>query len=563
MKQAILLITFLLTLLYFQVGSAQDLDNIGDQPIVSASGGINNQLAFYSASGIENRRPPFFWQTSINLNLDILGVIDLPFSATFAQGSSGFTQPQFAQVGFSPTYKWLTVHAGYRNLTFSEFTLAGTLFLGGGVEVKPEGSPVRVSAMYGRFAPAVPFTGVEVVNAGAPSFERRGYGVKIGLGKDPQKSVDLILFRGRDDPNSLDSIPTNGSFTPAENLVLGTVINYQLWKNITLEAEYAFSGYTEDTRLGEGDLQSYRFMGNFGDLFTANTSSQFNQAVNIGLKYRQDKFDLNARYRRIDPEYKTMGSAFLNNDLENITLGGSVRLLRNKVTLSANAGIERNNLADDLVSTLSRFIGSLNANVAFSPRFNVNANFQNFSSSNTFQATLLPGGTGEADSLSFTQTTTSGGLTANYRIPGEGVQQNFSLMTNYQEAIDTQGGNSRFLNANLTYQRNIKAAGLSLNGGLVFNSNEVSAIQTSMFGLSAGARKQLWDRKLRLRLTANYLNQFTDGSNVGRNLTLRSTANLRQGEHHNFSFNFSINNRASEQQDLTEFRGTVGYNYSF
>ncbi|MEM6297079.1 MAG: hypothetical protein AAF740_00145, partial [Bacteroidota bacterium] len=172
------------------------------------------------------------------------------------------------------------------------------------------------------------------------------------------------------------------------------------------------------------------------------------------------------------------------------------------------------------------------------------------------------GETGEADSLSFTQVTTSAGFGGNYRIPGE-VQQAFVLMTNYQEANDNQGGDSRFLNANLSYQRMIKASNLNLNAGLVFNANEISMMQTSTFGISAGARKRLWDKKLNLGLNANFLNQYADGEYLGRNLVIRTTSSLRQGDHHNFSLNLSLNNRSSEAQTFTEFRGGIGYNYSF
>lgn len=56
--------------------------------------------------------------------------MQIPVSFVIGRQQSSFTQP-FNQFELSPSYKWVTVHAGYRNLTFSPYTLTGACHGGG------------------------------------------------------------------------------------------------------------------------------------------------------------------------------------------------------------------------------------------------------------------------------------------------------------------------------------------------------------------------------------------------------------------------------------------------
>ena len=125
---------------------AQDLTNIKDQKPIRFSGSTELRGIFYNASGIANRREPFTWILSGNPTLSLYGW-DIPFSFILSRDDRAFRQP-FNQFGMSPTYKWLTLHGGYRNVNFSSFTLGGHTMLGGGVEANP--GKWRLGFMYGR-----------------------------------------------------------------------------------------------------------------------------------------------------------------------------------------------------------------------------------------------------------------------------------------------------------------------------------------------------------------------------------------------------------------------------
>ena len=141
----------LLTIFFTSLLSAQDLESIGEDPVVKVSGDLSGRFVFYNATGIDNRRDPFGYVLGGNINVDLYG-LSLPFSFTYSNQESYFGQP-FNQFGVSPTYKWATLHLGYRNISHSSYTLAGHQLLGAGFELNP--GKLRVSFISGRLRKAV------------------------------------------------------------------------------------------------------------------------------------------------------------------------------------------------------------------------------------------------------------------------------------------------------------------------------------------------------------------------------------------------------------------------
>ena len=67
-------------------------------------------------------------------------------------------------------------------------------------------------------------------------------------------------------------------------------------------------------------------------------------------------------YRRIDPDYESLGIPFINNDVEDITASLSWRMLANKIAISTSGGLQRNNLDNTKNAINRRIIGSVNVN---------------------------------------------------------------------------------------------------------------------------------------------------------------------------------------------------------
>jgi hypothetical protein len=154
------------------------------------NGGLQLSNVFYHTSLDTAYRSPLSYIISGQFNLS-WKKITLPFSFILSEQERNFRQP-FNQFGASPQYKWVTIHAGYRNITFSPYTLAGHTFLGGGVELNP--GKLRFAAIYGRFTKAVHPDSVLIL-PGQSAYDRYALSVKLGVGK-ATNYFDVMYLKG-------------------------------------------------------------------------------------------------------------------------------------------------------------------------------------------------------------------------------------------------------------------------------------------------------------------------------------------------------------------------------
>jgi hypothetical protein len=550
------------------ISGAQDLSAIDKKKPVKITGGVNATQTAYSAWGISNRRDPYYWMLNANLNFDIFGVY-IPFSATFSEQNKSFTQP-FNQIGLSPRYKSVTAHLGYRSMQYSTFTLAGNIFLGAGVEIAPARSLFKFSSMYGRFTKAVSVQETEGVVSGQPAFERWGYGSKLTFGKQ-SRSVDLIIFHGQDKTISIpDIVADSFKLKPAENLVIGINTRQSISKKITFDAEYALSAYTEDTRLESSEVQKYRFANKLGPLFTTNISSQFNKAILSNLTYTDKLFQFRISYRRIDPEFKTMGSVFLNNDLEDVTGNLAWRMFKNKMNISVGSGIQRNNLDDALSSRMNRFLGSVNWTYMISKKLNANAGYSNFTSNtkinNSRISTNQLGLIQNADSLKYNQITNSANGGINYNTGTPTVKHTMFCNGSYQKANDNHGNGSVFYNVISGYQFGFLPIGLNITFSANYNNSLIKETNTKSIGPNLSLSKQLFKKVVRSTFSLTYLKTYNNGDLSGTNSMFRFSNSLKKGKHHNIGMDLTFltrNVKEGTAKPFSEFRGSLIYGFTF
>jgi hypothetical protein len=529
------------------------------------SGGIGTNATFYYVDGIPNRRDPFFWLLNANLNMSFWE-ISMPFSATFSQQDRNVVYPQpFNQFGVSPKYKFVTLHLGYRSMNFSEFSLAGNVFLGAGIDLNPEFTPFKVSMMYGRFAKAFDGQTTSVMR-GFPSYERWGYGSKVSW-EHKETSLGVVLFKGKDDQYSLsDSTARALGLRPEENLVLGFIASHKFGERIRVNGELCQSSYTTDIRFEEVVLERYSYINNFGFLYTIRPTSQFNTAFAGNVEYFTQLYQLTLGYRRIGPEYRTMGSTFLSNDLEDITTGISWRMFQNKVSISTNGGLQRNNVGKQQLSTMTRLIGSLNFSYAVNEQLSMSGNLANFNSSTQLTAfTEANPNAARPDSLFYLQVTNSGGMNINYGF-GQVKKQNLTLGLSYQQAHDSQKNNSKFYNFNLSHQVMFPDQDLAVS--TTFNGNQTTA--NGMGNLSLGPalaiNKSFFERRVKVSVIGNLMESYLQNNKDGRFYNAKFTTGYTFAKKHNFSFDATYLYRQAFQAEalsFKEFRGGIGYNFNF
>lgn len=499
--------------------NAQDLQNIGKEDPLRISGGINLTSIAYNANGIDNRRDPFTWFANGNLNFSLYGW-NIPLSFSYSNQQVNHLQP-FNQYGIAPQYKWVKAYLGYNSMTFSPYTLAGHIFLGGGVELTP--GKWRISAMYGRLNEAVEED--TLVNQSiAPMFRRMGAGVRVGI-EDKKYALHAIVFNAWDDENSLSSIPVASEVFPRENLVLSLIGRKQITERITLNAEYATSALTQDTRAVEtGGESVFR---NAGPLFTPRASSQYFDAFNASVVYAGNSYALQLNYERIDPGYETLGAYFFNNDMENLTVSGNLRLLQDKINLAVNAGRQRNNLQDTETSATERLISSVNATFIPNAKWNITGSYSNFSTFTNVRPRFDPFFEDELDTLNFYQITQNTTATVSHsfgsRERRQGIMFNGSFQ-NANEETDTESApdtDSRYYSGSASYRYTMTQKGLSLMSGVNFYQNELAGLTSTTIGPNLSVSKTMLDKTLRNTLSAGYNHQDNGNGNERKVLNVR------------------------------------------
>ncbi|WP_020601206.1 hypothetical protein [Spirosoma panaciterrae] len=533
---------------------------------VKVSGGLNAYAGFYTASGISARNQPSPFGLSGSVTVALPGGISLPFSAVLGNQGSSFRQP-FNQFGVSPTYKWATVHAGYRNVSFSPFTLAGHTFLGGGVELNP--GKLRLGAVYGRFNKAISTNLAEPDII--PAYQRTGYALKIGYGKS-DNYVDLIMLRAKDDTASITSAPQSVSqtVTPAENMVVGLTSRLLILKHITVEVDEAVSAYTRDVRSSlvsaEGSNAVTRF---FGKLFTPRLSTQLTQATQAAIGYRGKMAGIKLQYKRIDPNFQTMGAYYFQSDIESYAIAPNLSLLEGKLRLSGSYGIQYDNLVNNKNARTGRSIGSLIVSYNPATAFGIDVQLSNYGISQ--QAGLRP----IIDTLKLAQNNFSATVNTRYTLQSEEVVSLFTLSATRQQLSDLNQRTAAFTNntntnLNLGYFYQQIKNGLGANLLLSYTQADMAqGMNTKFYGPTLGVTKNFLTNKLNTSANASYLiNQQTNlnGETLnGQVINASANAGYQVSKRQNLNLQllYLNSNTGVAEQRYNELRGTLGYGISF
>lgn len=502
---------------------AQDLSNVEELKPLQVNGGVSASGVWYGTQNLPLQRPEWFWVVNANLNLQIYGVA-APFTATFTSQNSEFAQP-FNQFGISPKYKWVTGHLGFRSMQFSEFTMGGLLFLGAGVEVEPEKTRWKGKAMYGRMAKAIPIAnGPEIAN-NDPAYERWGYAAQVGYRLDIGE-VNLTIFKAKDDPNSIDidTLP----LTAQENFVWGVNTNLNITPKLNFQGEFAMSAYTWDISQPTIGGDDFGYANNFRAFIAPNSSTVSNGAGTGTLTYNLKSSSVGFTYRRVGPNYRSMGAIYLNNDLENYTVNVGTSMFQKKLNLGGNIGIQRNNLSGEQLTSDNRIIGSVNASYLLTKKVTLSGNYSNFRSSNTPSAANIQ------DTIRFLQVTNNYGVMATYSTGNENINHAINLSGNYQKAdalqeggVQTVSDGSEFYNSYASYNLGFPKQKLVFTGAMNFNRFVAATGFTDAYGPTLGISKVVWKDKISNSLAITYADNFQDGAYLNNNISFLYSVNYK------------------------------------
>lgn len=411
--------------------------------------------------------------------------------------------------------------------------------------------------VYGRFQKADLTFDENRVIIGVPTHERWGGGVQFLIKKN-NTNVGLHAFKAKDDAAILlqqsDSIPLN----PQDNLVYGFTLDQKVTDKLTVKGELTWSALTQNTNIENSIYDRYTYLNDFGNLLNTNSSTQLKKAAVAKATYNGGPYNINLTYRRIDPEYKSLGAVFLNNDLEDITLGVGFGLLKKKLNTTLSGGFQRNNLDADKVTRTVRLIGS--AAIAYAPneKWNFALNGANFTTSTSM--TLIYNG---PDTLRFAQVSRNAGINATRAITTSGTKQTIGANFSYQEAI-TEGNklSQNFVNA-LNYNINFTAAKLTGTAVVTYTRSINTAATNEMVGPTIGVAKPILKGKMNVVYAYTYLATIINSQNQGFIMNNKLATNYNINKHNSLMVSANLVNKSVETTNTSSQEFIVNFGYQF
>lgn len=545
----------------------QDLSNLNAQKPISFNGNMELRGIYYDANGIANRREPFTYLLSGSPTVSLYGW-SIPFSFMVSKDERSFRQP-FNQFGMSPTYKWITLHAGYRNVTFSPFTLAGHTMLGGGFEINP--GKLRTGFMYGRLnrATVIDTTTQSLVPF---SFSRKGMAAKLGYGT-ATNHVDLNFLHAKDDSTSGPGLPLHDStrVLAAANTVLGYSMKFLLFKKLTIESDGAASIYTRDINSPiTFDSITDPMLKRLTGLLDVNGSTEWFLAFNAGIGYREKNYGIKVNYRRIEPDFRTMGAYFFANDVENLTINPTFTLPNGKLRVNASLGIQQDNVNLQKQATNKRVIGAGTVGAEITDRLGIDVNYSNFSNNQR------PNTLRFADSLKIVQTTQTLNVMPRYTIVGAQMVHLIMLSVNVSGMKDfnsyfEQEASNRDIHTNqylLNYNISFPAKLLSVFASLSHTAMEAVGTETSYSGFTLGGNYSLAKQQIQAGINTSLMQGKTI---AGKSTIINGSVNLNYRingwQSIRATFFLTNNNPGSvvtgTNPAFTETRGELAYQINF
>jgi len=513
MKRLIIFSCLSVTCCFFNA-KGQDVAQIAKQKPFALSGSLGIGLGTYNVKGIPARQRDFNYIFNGAPTLSLYGV-SFPFSVVVSDQQRSYTQP-FNQYGISPTYKWITVHAGWQSLEFSPFTLAGHNFLGGGVELNP--GKLRLGFVYGRFNKAIE----EDLNqplalAQQPAYKRTGYSAKIGLGTE-RNHVDVIFLNAKDDPYSLSQPITSGILNPSENMVLGISSKFSFLKRFVFDMDVAGSIYTRNVLSDTVKNLKLDKVDFIKDLVTLNSSTQLLTAGQTSIGYNATNYNIKLKYRRVDPDYKSMGAYYFETDVQNYTLETMVRLIKGQMQVGGSFGIQNDNILKDKALRSNRKIGSVN--VSFNkPSYGFDLRYTNFGI--TQDRGLNP----IIDQFRVARTNHNLSTMLRYNITSETIAHGFVLVGNLQSLVDLNeftkpNSKSDSKTANLSYQLDFIRHSFGLNTNMNYTVAEFFGGNAVFYGPTVSLSKSLAKDKIGMGAAFTYQWQETNKMAAGNIINL-------------------------------------------
>jgi len=528
----------------FNLLNAQVSEGTKKKERLKTIGNIGASANFYKSNENDSfrTRPPYSW--NVYGSLVVKGKdFSLPISFVLNQYGSNGNRSPYLQIGLSPTYKWAKLHLGYRSIPLSPLIFEGQSFKGVGIELNPK--LFRFAAFYGSLNKRIR-ENTNFSNSSSSQYSRLGYGVKVGIGSQ-DVFLDVIYFHAKDD--STTSNPRN-ALAAQENSVLGSSFKITVAKKLVLTGDMAVSGLTQDQSFFKLNADSIKIVKDvISKLIAYNVSTVVGYAGQSSLSFNTRGFNTNVGYRRVQPDFKSLGTPYVVNDVELISWNNNFSVAKGKLNVGANFSNQHNNLNKKLRSELRTEFANINVNTILGTHVTINLNYSGYGIKQNDGKSKIE------DSVRLQQRATQWSVNPGYNIT-KGTKIHFIYGNVNLSQLKDQNRflikptNTTCISSSLNYTLAFtnKPYNFSLNG--VYSKYEQADNSYRSYGANIGTATQLLKNK-NLNIQGNvgyFFNIFNFGSRQ-KNITYSITSMYQVKRH---SLNVSVNYVYTPRNAITE-----------
>jgi hypothetical protein len=537
---------------------------------IRLGGGMSATTTFNQSNDPHIMRQPFTYMIQGNLNLQFMS-FNVPINFTFSNQklTYGYSNPfKINRTAIHPKYKWVTLHLGDINMSLTPFTMSGLMFTGVGVDLAPTKKKIKLSMFYGRFLKANIQDSLS-----APTYERWGWGFKADYTLK-KHTLTVASFHARDLYNHSNKAYEEHNILPQENICFTFASQSVISRFVDVGLEYSNSLVTRDTRskMEEGIQHPLAIF--IQNNITTSSFTAFKTNINI----HNGKRKVTIGFEHIDPNYKSLGALYFNNDFENLTLGITEGFFKKRLTVNVVGGLQRDNLNDSKLRSSQRFVGSATCNLIPNKKMNVTgaySSFQTYSAMKSqFDRINQPNMPIVIDTLTYMQLSNNATLSISYKLGKSKKRANNLTMTaSWQKATEREDGiikqnrGTQLLNSNISYSLQLVNKGLTVTGSLNNTIVNTNARHTLALGpvLAISHKHKKSGLSNQLSIIAN--EGLTAGVVSSKNFAARLGSTVTYKKKHNFGLSASWQYRklASTNGDIRTktLLGTLNYSYQF
>ncbi|WP_375718763.1 hypothetical protein [Saccharicrinis sp. FJH54] len=533
---------------------------------VEISGSINSRLTFYSASQNFARRPGFNFNVYGRPTFSVNGLY-IPVDFSLGTYQSRLRQ-NFNRLGISPEYKWVKLHFGNTSVNYSPLALSGHRFLGMGVELTP--GKLRFGFNWGRFNRKIDPSDFQGNATVIPQYTRKGFGIKLGYGTD-RSYVDLIIFKAKDDSNSINRLNPALRTTPAENAVVAVSVKQTLTERLLFHFDLGFSAYTNDITASTYSGGVFSPVKIPGLLLKERTTTQYLMALQTNMAYKLNDFKFSIRekeidvtnvllklsFDRIEPDYMSMGTYFFKNDVQQLKLSAAFKVLNQKLSVRFPLGFEWNNVLNTKQTNNRRIISGLYMNYIHSKDMIFNFSFSNFSTKLTRDVAPT------LDTLLVNQVNRQLGLRTMYKFMYNEKEHTSTVMLNYMSGMNINELTKTKTLSSVTFclsdQFDIDWQELTLNAGISMNRYVLPFFTTTRIIPGIGARRNFMNNKLHAGYNLSLVLTSVKNGTGNFGISNSVSASMQTFKKQNLSLNFYFLQNLGQNRSFSELMGEFRY----